>query len=196
MLTVAVLALGGPGGDIMLGGAGIAGNGPILLMVLGAIPPGWLLTAQEPSAGQTNGVRRCPAAGFSRRSRPSRARLAVLSVSAFWLAWGLGCLARPSACPWPVRFAVGLSALSDLSALRRSFRACPSCRRACRYRPHRHGLRGGVRCGCRIARRVLAGSRGGGRGGRLERGPLGCSTAGARRRRRLSLPGRPWAPSW
>ncbi len=43
MLTIAVLALGGPGGDIMLGGAGVAGNGPILLMVLGAIGPGWLL---------------------------------------------------------------------------------------------------------------------------------------------------------
>ena len=47
MLTVGVLVLGGPGGDIMLGGAGIAGSGPILLMVLGAVPPAWLLTRRN-----------------------------------------------------------------------------------------------------------------------------------------------------
>jgi hypothetical protein len=47
MLTVVALVLGGPGGDIMLGGAGIAANGPVLLMVLGAIPPAWLLSRRN-----------------------------------------------------------------------------------------------------------------------------------------------------
>lgn len=35
-LTVAVLTLGGPGDDMVLAGAGIAGFGPILLMLIGA----------------------------------------------------------------------------------------------------------------------------------------------------------------
>ena len=47
LLTVVVLVLGGPGGDIMLGGAGIAASGPILLMVLGAVPPAWLLSRRN-----------------------------------------------------------------------------------------------------------------------------------------------------
>jgi hypothetical protein len=47
MLTVVVLVVGGPGGDIMLGGAGIAAYGPILLIVLGAIPPVWLLNRRN-----------------------------------------------------------------------------------------------------------------------------------------------------
>lgn len=38
LATVAVLSLGGPGGDIVFGGAGIMGYGVLLLMVLGAVP--------------------------------------------------------------------------------------------------------------------------------------------------------------
>jgi hypothetical protein len=41
--TFAVLTLGGPGGDIVLGGTGIAGFGPLLLVALGTLPPAWLL---------------------------------------------------------------------------------------------------------------------------------------------------------
>jgi len=43
LLTVAVLTVGGPGGDTMMGGAGIAALGPVLLMACGALPAVWLL---------------------------------------------------------------------------------------------------------------------------------------------------------
>jgi hypothetical protein len=38
-----VLALGGPGGDIILSGPGLLGFSPVLLFVLGVAPPGWVL---------------------------------------------------------------------------------------------------------------------------------------------------------
>ena len=41
--TVAVLALGGPGGDIVFGGPGIMGYSVLLLMVLGALPAALVL---------------------------------------------------------------------------------------------------------------------------------------------------------
>lgn len=41
--TVLVLTLGGPGGDIVLGGAGIMQLAPIIFMVLGAGPPAFVL---------------------------------------------------------------------------------------------------------------------------------------------------------
>ena len=41
--TVAVLALGGPGGGIAFGGPGIMGYSVLLLMVLGALPPALFL---------------------------------------------------------------------------------------------------------------------------------------------------------
>jgi len=43
LLTVAVLSLGGPGGDMTMSGAGIAGFGPVLLTALGALPALWFL---------------------------------------------------------------------------------------------------------------------------------------------------------
>lgn len=43
LLTVAVLSLGGPGGDIILGGAGVLAYGALFLIVLGAVPPVWVL---------------------------------------------------------------------------------------------------------------------------------------------------------
>ncbi len=43
LLTVAVLSLGGPGGDIIFGGAGIRGLSPILLIVVGAGPAAWMV---------------------------------------------------------------------------------------------------------------------------------------------------------
>jgi len=36
--TIAVLSLGGPGGDIVFGGPGIMGYSVLLLMILGALP--------------------------------------------------------------------------------------------------------------------------------------------------------------
>jgi hypothetical protein len=41
--TVAALTLGGPGGDVIFAGNGIRGLAPILLIVVGAGPPAWLL---------------------------------------------------------------------------------------------------------------------------------------------------------
>lgn len=43
MATIAVLTLGGPGGDIIFGGSGIMGFSLILLMVFGALPAAVLL---------------------------------------------------------------------------------------------------------------------------------------------------------
>ena len=43
LLTVAVLSLGGPGDDIVFGGAGIMQYGMLLLIALGTLPPAAVL---------------------------------------------------------------------------------------------------------------------------------------------------------
>ena len=43
LVTVAVLTLGGPGGDIVFGGAGIMQFAPLIFVALGAAPPVFLL---------------------------------------------------------------------------------------------------------------------------------------------------------
>lgn len=43
LLTVAVLSLGGPGGDIVLGGQGLMAYAALLLIVFGVAPPVWVL---------------------------------------------------------------------------------------------------------------------------------------------------------
>jgi hypothetical protein len=43
LLTVAVLTLGGPGDDIVFGGVGIMAFAPLLLIVLGTLPPAAVL---------------------------------------------------------------------------------------------------------------------------------------------------------
>ncbi|KAA1250789.1 hypothetical protein F0Q45_07770 [Mycobacterium simiae] len=43
LLTVAVLSLGGPGDDIVLGGKGPMAYGALILIVLGVVPPAWVL---------------------------------------------------------------------------------------------------------------------------------------------------------
>jgi hypothetical protein len=43
LLTVAGLTFGGPGDDIVFRGVGITEYAPLLLIVLGALPPAWLL---------------------------------------------------------------------------------------------------------------------------------------------------------
>ena len=43
LLTVAGLTFGGPGDDIVFGGAGIMEYAPVLLIVLGAVPPALVL---------------------------------------------------------------------------------------------------------------------------------------------------------
>ena len=43
LLTVGGLTLGGPGDDIVFGGAGVMEYAPLLLIVLGALPPALLL---------------------------------------------------------------------------------------------------------------------------------------------------------
>jgi len=43
LLTVAGLTFGGPGDDIVFGGVGIMEYAPLLLIVLGALPPALLL---------------------------------------------------------------------------------------------------------------------------------------------------------
>ncbi|MDT5068585.1 MAG: hypothetical protein QOK02_4740 [Mycobacterium sp.] len=43
LATVAALTLGGPGGDIVFGGAGIMQFAPVIFVVVGAVPPGCVL---------------------------------------------------------------------------------------------------------------------------------------------------------
>jgi hypothetical protein len=43
LVTVAGLTLGGPGGDIVFGGPGVMAYSVLLFIVLGVLPPGWLL---------------------------------------------------------------------------------------------------------------------------------------------------------
>lgn len=43
LATVAILALGGPGGDVIFGGPGVMEYSVLLFVALGALPPGWLL---------------------------------------------------------------------------------------------------------------------------------------------------------
>ena len=50
LLTVAGLTFGGPGDDIVFGGVGIMEYAPLLLLVLGALPPGLVLLRHVRSA--------------------------------------------------------------------------------------------------------------------------------------------------
>lgn len=43
LLTVAVISMGGPGDDVILGGSGLFAYGALLLIVLGVVPPVWML---------------------------------------------------------------------------------------------------------------------------------------------------------
>ena len=45
--TVLVLMLGGPGDDVVLGGAGVMQMAPLIFLVLGAGPPAWLLSRRR-----------------------------------------------------------------------------------------------------------------------------------------------------
>jgi hypothetical protein len=43
LLTVAAMTLGGPGGDVILGGPGVMFYSPAMLLVVGLVPPVWVL---------------------------------------------------------------------------------------------------------------------------------------------------------
>ena len=43
LLTVAVISMGGPADDVILGGRGLMAYGALLLIVLGVAPPAWVL---------------------------------------------------------------------------------------------------------------------------------------------------------
>jgi len=45
--TVAVMTLGGPGGDIVFGGQGIMAYGVLIFVFLGALPPTWVLMRRQ-----------------------------------------------------------------------------------------------------------------------------------------------------
>lgn len=47
LLTVAAMTLGGPGGDIILGGPGLLVYSPVLLIMLGLVPPVWVLVRRR-----------------------------------------------------------------------------------------------------------------------------------------------------
>jgi hypothetical protein len=47
LLTVLAMCGGGPGGDVIFGGAGVMAYGPLLLLVAGVLPPVWVLWARR-----------------------------------------------------------------------------------------------------------------------------------------------------
>lgn len=56
LFTVAALSLGGPGGDIVLGGQGLMAWGALLLIVLGVAPPAWVLWRRRIVSTSTAGM--------------------------------------------------------------------------------------------------------------------------------------------
>jgi hypothetical protein len=72
LLTVAVISVGGPGGDVILDGRGVLAYGAVLLLVLGVAPPVWVLRRR--SRYNTDGVvTGTPAAGAAATAEGSRA---------------------------------------------------------------------------------------------------------------------------
>jgi hypothetical protein len=55
LLTVLVMCLGGPGGDVIFGGRGVLAFGPLLLLAAGVLPPAWVLWRRQ--AGDRAGTR-------------------------------------------------------------------------------------------------------------------------------------------
>ncbi|OMC13794.1 hypothetical protein A5735_11660 [Mycolicibacter heraklionensis] len=43
LLTIALMTLGGPGDDLIFADRGVMAYGVLLMIVLGSVPPGWLL---------------------------------------------------------------------------------------------------------------------------------------------------------
>jgi hypothetical protein len=50
LLTVLVMAVGGPGGDIVFGGPGVMAYSPLLLLAAGTLPPVWVLWQRRPKS--------------------------------------------------------------------------------------------------------------------------------------------------
>ncbi|ULP35610.1 hypothetical protein MJO55_20465 [Mycolicibacterium rufum] len=60
LATVLLCTFGGPGDDIVFGGSGLMEYASVLLIAVGALPAGWLLSrrrAAAPSAGAGSGPR-------------------------------------------------------------------------------------------------------------------------------------------
>lgn len=47
LLTVAVMSVGGPADDVILGGKGVLAYGALMLVVLGVTPPVWVLRRRK-----------------------------------------------------------------------------------------------------------------------------------------------------
>lgn len=47
LLTVAVMSVGGPADDVILGGRGVMAYGALMLVVLGVTPPVWVLWRRQ-----------------------------------------------------------------------------------------------------------------------------------------------------
>ncbi len=58
LLTIAGLTFGGPGEDIVFGGVGVMEYAALLLIVLGALPPGLVLWRHVPRGRLSNGTGR------------------------------------------------------------------------------------------------------------------------------------------
>jgi hypothetical protein len=53
LATVLLCTFGGPGDDILLGGVGLLEYGSVLLIAVGALPAGWLLTRRRTPSSRT-----------------------------------------------------------------------------------------------------------------------------------------------
>lgn len=59
LVTVLLCTFGGPGDDIVFGGVGVMEYASVLLIAVGAVPAGWLLTRRRAASART-GARPAP----------------------------------------------------------------------------------------------------------------------------------------
>lgn len=55
LITVAAMTLGGPGDDVIFGGRGVMAYGVLVMIVLGSVPPVWLLWRRRQAAAAPPG---------------------------------------------------------------------------------------------------------------------------------------------
>ncbi|MGH3564174.1 MAG: hypothetical protein ACRDTN_20955 [Mycobacterium sp.] len=55
LMTVAAMTLGGPGDDLIFAGRGVMAYGVVVMIVLGAAPPAWLLWRRRQAATAKHG---------------------------------------------------------------------------------------------------------------------------------------------
>ena len=95
LLTVAAMSLGGPGDDVILGGNGLMAYGALLLILLGVVPPVWVLwrTSRPALTGRWDVADRrrgcaAPVDCCAARARQRRATISLLGRADEIRSWG------------------------------------------------------------------------------------------------------------